>query len=71
MDKQTSNSRKILKGTIKRKFNKVSHIIDMHIEEHSKKTAIVREKIVKLAGRYAQNRIIGKTNSRWFGLLEK
>ena len=38
------------KGTIKRKSNKVSQIIDTHIEEHSKKPAIVREKIVELVG---------------------
>ena len=38
------------KGTIKRKSNKVSQIIDTHIEEHSKKPAIVRDKIVELVG---------------------
>lgn len=38
------------KGTIKRKSNKVSQIIDTHIEEHSKKPAIVRNKIVELVG---------------------
>lgn len=37
-------------GTIKRKSNKVSQIIDTHIEEHSKKPAIVRDKIVELVG---------------------
>lgn len=38
------------KGTIKRKSNKVSQIIDTHIEEHSKKPNIVRERIVELVG---------------------
>ena len=38
------------KGTIKRKSNKVSQIIDTHIEEHSKKPNIVRERIVELIG---------------------
>lgn len=38
------------KGKIERKSNKVSQIIDTHIEEHSKKPAIVREKIVELVG---------------------
>ena len=38
------------KGRIKRVSNKVSQIIDTHIEEHSKKPAIVREKIVELVG---------------------
>lgn len=39
-----------IKGKIERKSNKVSQIIDTHIEEHSKKPAIVREKIVELVG---------------------
>ncbi len=38
------------KGTIKRKSNKVSQIIDTHIEEHSKKPSIVRDKIIELVG---------------------
>lgn len=38
------------KGKIKRKSNKVSQIIDTHIEEHSKKPNIVRERIVELVG---------------------
>ncbi len=38
------------KGTIKRKSNKVSQIIDTHIEEHSKKPEIVRDKIIELVG---------------------
>lgn len=38
------------KGTIKRKSNKVSQIIDTHIEEHSKKPDIVRNKIIELVG---------------------
>lgn len=38
------------KGKIHRKSNKISQIIDTHIEEHSKKPAIVREKIVELVG---------------------
>ena len=38
------------KGTIKRKSNKVSQIIDTHIEENSKKPNIVRERIVELVG---------------------
>ena len=38
------------KGTIKRKSNKVSQIIDTHIEEHSKKPNIVRGRIVELVG---------------------
>lgn len=38
------------KGTIKRKSNKVSQVIDTHIEEHSKKPSIVREKITELVG---------------------
>ncbi len=39
-----------IKGKIERKSSKVSQIIDTHIEEHSKKPAIVREKIVELVG---------------------
>lgn len=39
-----------IKGTIKRKSNKVSQIIDTHIEEHSKKPSIVRDKIIELVG---------------------
>lgn len=38
------------RGTIKRKSNKVSQIIDTRIEEHSKKPDIVREKIIELVG---------------------
>lgn len=38
------------KGTIKRKSNKVSQVVDTHIEEHSKKPAIVRDKIIELVG---------------------
>lgn len=38
------------KGTIKRKSRRVSQIIDTHIEEHSKKPAIVRDKIIELVG---------------------
>lgn len=38
------------KGTIKRKSKKVSQVVDTHIEEHSKKPAIVRDKIIELVG---------------------
>lgn len=38
------------KGKISRVSNKVSQIIDTHLEEHSKKPAIVRDKIVELVG---------------------
>jgi len=38
------------KGHIKRASNKVSQIVDTHIEEHSKKPAIVRDRIVDLVG---------------------
>ncbi len=38
------------KGTIKRVSSKVSQIVDSRIEEHSKKPAIVRDKIVELVG---------------------
>lgn len=38
------------KGTIKRKSSSVFQIIDTPIEEHSKKPAVVREKIVELVG---------------------
>ncbi len=38
------------KGRIQRKSSKVSQIIDTHIERHSQKPAIVREKIVELIG---------------------
>ncbi len=38
------------KGQIKRVSNKVSQVVDTHIEEHSKKPAIVRDKIVELVG---------------------
>lgn len=38
------------KGKIKRKSNKVSQVIDTHIEEHSKKPAVARDKIVELVG---------------------
>lgn len=39
-----------VKGNIKRKSNKVSQIVDTHIEQHSKKPSIVRERIVELIG---------------------
>ena len=38
------------KGTINRKSNKVSQIIDTRIEEHSKKPDIVRDKIIEFVG---------------------
>lgn len=38
------------KGTIKRVSSKVSQVVDTHIEEHSKKPAIVRDRIVELVG---------------------
>ena len=38
------------KGTIYRKSKKVQQIVDTHREEHSKKPAIVRERIVELVG---------------------
>jgi len=38
------------KGNVKRVSNKVHQIIDTHIEEHSKKPDIVRDKIVELVG---------------------
>ncbi|MBE5805134.1 MAG: DNA methyltransferase [Clostridia bacterium] len=38
------------KGKIKRVSNKVSQIVDTRIEEHSKKPAIVRDRIVELIG---------------------
>lgn len=38
------------KGRVSRISNKVSQIIDTHIEDHSKKPAIVRDKIVELVG---------------------
>lgn len=38
------------KGQIKRVSNKVAQVVDTHIEEHSKKPAIVRERIVELVG---------------------
>ena len=38
------------KGTIHRKSKKVQQVVDTHREEHSKKTAIVRERIVELVG---------------------
>lgn len=38
------------KGKISRVSKKVSQIIDTHIEKHSKKPSIVREKIVELVG---------------------
>lgn len=38
------------KGIVHRVSNKVSQIVDTHIEEHSKKPAIVRERIVELVG---------------------
>ena len=38
------------KGTIKRVSSKVSQIVDSRIEGHSKKPAIVRDKIVELVG---------------------
>lgn len=38
------------KGHIKRVSNKVSQIVDTHIEEHSKKPNVVRERIVELIG---------------------
>ena len=38
------------KGKVSRVSRSVSQIIDTHIEEHSKKPAIVRNKIVELVG---------------------
>lgn len=38
------------RGTIKRKSNKVFQIVDTHIEEHSKKPDVVRERIIELVG---------------------
>ena len=38
------------KGTIHRKSKKVQQVVDTHREEHSKKPAIVRERIVELVG---------------------
>lgn len=38
------------KGTVSRKSKKVSQIVDTHIEKHSKKPAIVRDRIVELVG---------------------
>ena len=38
------------RGTIKRKSNKVFQIVDTHIEEHSKKPEVVRERIIELVG---------------------
>lgn len=38
------------KGTIPRQSRKVSQIIDTHREEHSKKPAVARERIVELIG---------------------
>ncbi len=40
------------KGTIKRISSKVPQIVDTRIEEHSKKPAIVRDRIVELIGDY-------------------
>lgn len=37
-------------GTVSRKSKKVSRIIDTHIEEHSKKPEIVRDRIIELVG---------------------
>lgn len=38
------------RGTIKRKSKSISQVIDTHIEEHSKKPAVARERIVELIG---------------------
>lgn len=38
------------KGRIERKSNKVAQLVDTHIEEHSKKPDIVRDRIVELVG---------------------
>ena len=38
------------KGKIPRVSNKVSQVVDTHIEEHSKKPAIVRDRIIELVG---------------------
>ena len=38
------------KGTVKRKSKCISQVIDTHIEEHSKKPAVARERIVELIG---------------------
>lgn len=38
------------KGKIKRNSRKVSQIVDTHIQEHSKKPDIVRDKIIELVG---------------------
>ena len=52
------------KGTIKRKSNKVSQIIDTHIEEHSKKPNIVRERIVELVGDLPRIELFARQTSK-------
>ena len=52
-----------IKGTIKRVSNKVSQIVDTHIEEHSRKPEIVRDRIVKLVGDLPRIELFARKNA--------
>lgn len=52
-----------IKGTIKRVSNKVSQIVDTHIEEHSRKPEIVRDRIVELVGDLPKIELFARKNA--------
>lgn len=52
-----------MKGTIKRVSNKVSQIVDTHIEEHSRKPEIVRDRIVELVGDLPRIELFARKNA--------
>lgn len=52
-----------IKGTIKRVSNKVSQIVDTHIEEHSRKPEIVRDRIVELVGDLPRIELFARKNA--------
>lgn len=52
-----------IKGTIKKVSNKVSQIVDTHIEEHSRKPEIVRDRIVELVGDLPRIELFARKNA--------
>lgn len=63
-----------IRGKPKRQDAGVHSVIISHIEEHSKKPAETRDRIVKLLGAgggLTKNRALCKANSRGLGLLGK
>ena len=58
------------KGTIKRVSSKVPQIVDTRIEEHSKKPAIVRDKIVELIGDYPRIKLFARQTAEGWDCWE-